>query len=97
MTKYHGRPVTPKWRRKPLAISREKDYFCNVVSEDVKIALINKASFSRKYKKELFVECNQPDCQYVDLNQPPCPLRLDFFAGEIERREEKLRARRMEF
>jgi len=97
LSKYHGRTVTSNWRRKPLAISRKKDYFCNVVSEDVKIALKNKASFSRKYKKELFVECDQPDCQYVDLNQPPCPLHLDFFAKEIERREEKRRARMMEF
>ena len=80
-----------------MAISKEKDYFCNVVSEDVKIALKNKSAFSRKFIKELFVQCDQPDCQYVDLNQPPCPLRLYFFAKEIERREEKLRARRMEF
>jgi uncharacterized protein YaiL (DUF2058 family) len=25
----------------------------------------------------------------VDLNQPPCPLRLDLFAEEIEKQEEK--------
>ena len=74
----------------------EKDYFCTVVSEDVEIALKNKPSFSRKSKKELFVQCNQLECQYVDLNQFPCPLRLDLFAEEIEKREEKRRARRME-
>jgi hypothetical protein len=80
-----------------LANRREKDYFCTVVSEDVKIALKNKPSLSGESKKELFVQCNQLECQYVDLNQSPCPLRLDLFAEEIEKREEKLRDRRMEF
>jgi hypothetical protein len=82
---------------KPLAKRREKYYFCTVVSEDVEIALKNKPSLGRKSKNELFVQCNQLECQYVDLNQSPCPLRLDLFAEEIEKREEKRRDRRMEF
>ena len=77
--------------------SWEKDYFCNVVSEDVGIALKNKPSLSLKLKNELFVQCNQLECQYVDLNQSPCPLRLDLFTEEIEKREEKRRDRRMGF
>ena len=98
MSKYHERPSVPvKGRRKPLAKCSEKDYFCTVVSEDVEIALKNKPSLSIKPKNELFVQCNQLECQYVDLNQSPCPLRLDFFAEEIEKREKKLRDRRMEF
>ena len=80
-----------------MANHRKKDYFCTVVSEDVTIALINKPSFIRNSKNELFVQCNQLECQYVDLNQSPCPLRLDLFAEEIEKRKEKLRDRRMEF
>ena len=76
-----------------MAKGRGKDYFCNVVSEDVEIALMNKRSMSRKFKKELFVQCNQSDCQYVDTNQYPCPLNLDLFADEIERREAKRRDR----
>jgi hypothetical protein len=75
----------------------DKNYYCTVVSEDVEIALKNKTSFSRKSKSELFVQCNQLECQYVGLNQSPCPLRLDLFAEEIERREEKRRDRRMGF
>ena len=75
----------------------EKDYFCTVVSEDVEIALKIKPSFSRKSKNKLFVQCNQLECQYSDLNQSPCSLRLDLFAEEIEKREEKQRDRRMEF
>ena len=65
---------------------RPKDYFCTVVSEDVEIALKNKAPFSRELKNELFVQCNQLECQYVDHNQFPCPLSLDLFAKEIEKR-----------
>jgi hypothetical protein len=83
--------------RKPLAKRRQQDYFCAVVSEDVKIALKNKPSFGRKPSNELFVQCNQLDCQYVDLNQYPCPLRLDLFGEEIEKRENNRRDRRMEF
>ncbi|MFC1815521.1 hypothetical protein ACFL0M_06145 [Thermodesulfobacteriota bacterium] len=72
---------------------RGRDYFCTVVSEDVEIALRNKPSLGRKFNNELFVLCNQPECQYVDHNQSPCPLRLDLFAEEIEKRKD----RRMEF
>ncbi|MBN2267208.1 MAG: hypothetical protein JW725_02600 [Candidatus Babeliaceae bacterium] len=72
-----------------------KNYFCTVVSENVEISLRNKASIGRKYKRELFVLCNQSECQYVKLNQSPCPLSLDLFAKEIEEREQKLRDSRM--
>jgi len=74
-----------------------KDYFCTVVSEVVVIALRNKPSSDIKQNTELFVKCNQSECQYVDLNQSPCPLRLDLFAEEIEKREEKRRDKRMGF
>lgn len=81
-----------------MAKHTEKDYFCTVVSEDVEIALKNKkSSFSPNSKNELFVQCNQLECQYVGLNVSPCPLRLNLFAGEIEKREEKSRDRTMEF
>ena len=77
--------------------NRGKDYFCTVISEVVVIALRNKPSFDIKPNTELFVKCNQSECQYVDLNQSPCPLRLDLFAEEIEKREEKRRDKRMGF
>jgi galactokinase len=78
-----------------LANRREKDYFCTVVSENVEIALKNKASRFGKSKNVLFVQCNQLECQYVDHHQSPCPLHLDLFSEEIEKREEKLRNSRM--
>ena len=80
-----------------MAYSSKKDYFCTVISEGVKISLKNKPYISRKPKNELFVQCNQSECQYVDLNQSPCPLSLDLFEEEIERREEKRRESRMGF
>jgi hypothetical protein len=96
MSKYHGRPAVPvKGRRKALAKRKGKDYFCTVVSEDVEIVLKVKSFLSGKSENELFVQCNQVECQYVDLNQSPCPLCLDLFAEEIEKREEKRRDRKM--
>ena len=80
-----------------MANRKEKHYFCTVVSEDVEIALRNKTFPGLKSKTELFVQCNQLECQYVDFNQSPCPLRLDLFAEEIEKREEKRRDRGLEF
>ncbi len=80
-----------------MANRREKNYFCTVVSEDVEIALKRKRSVSCESKNELFVQCNQLECQHVDVNQSPCPLRLDLFAEEIEKREKKTQDRRMDF
>jgi hypothetical protein len=71
---------------KTLRRRRPKDYFCTVVSEDVVIALKNKAPISREPRNELFVQCNQHECQYVDHNQLPCLLSLDLFAEEIKKR-----------
>lgn len=72
-----------------MAIGRRKDYFCTVVSEDVVITLKRKSSSVFETKGEFFVQCNQEECQYVDINQHPCPLTLDLFADVIENLEEK--------
>jgi hypothetical protein len=63
-----------------------KKFFCTLVSEDVEIALKYGFSLSREPKNKQFVQCNQHECQYVDLNQLPCPLSLDLFAEEIKKR-----------
>jgi hypothetical protein len=83
-------------RKKPLAKRRAKAFFCTVVSEQVEISLKRQFSLGPK-KGELFVQCNQFECQYVDHNTPPCPLSLALFAAEIEKREEKHRNGQMEF
>jgi hypothetical protein len=80
-----------------LAKRRQKEYFCTVMSENVEIALKKKLSLSRELKNELFVQCNQVDCQYVGLNQSPCPLRVDLFTEEVEKWGGERRVRRMEF
>jgi hypothetical protein len=84
-------------KKKTLANNRWRKYYCTVVSEEVEIALKSRPSHGLQSRSELFVQCNQSECQYVDLNQPPCPLRLELFAEEIEKREEKRRDRSMEF
>ena len=63
-----------------------KKFFCTLVSENVEIALKKRFSLSREPKNKQFVQCNQLDCQYVDLHQAPCPLSLDLFAEVIEKR-----------
>ena len=60
-----------------------QDYYCQVIHEDVKIYLKIKANIGLKYKKDYFVKCNQEDCQYVDKNMSPCPLRIEMFAMPI--------------
>ncbi len=72
--------------RKPLSGRYRKNYFCTLVSENVQIALKNSFYFTRESKPKLFVQCNQLECQYVDIHESPCPLRLDLFAEEIEKR-----------
>ena len=76
----------------------KKDYFCTLVSEDVEIALKSKFFFNGGNSKVVqLVQCNQLECQYVDLNQLPCPLTLDLFATELERRKGNRRDRSMEY
>ena len=62
-----------------------KSFRCDVISETVMIALRRRVVFGGK--GELYVRCSESDCQYVDANEPPCPLTLDLFAEEIRERE----------
>ena len=62
-----------------------KSFRCDVVSETVSIALRRRISLGGANGK-LFVQCSESDCQYVDRNEPPCPLTLELFAAEIQDR-----------
>ena len=62
-----------------------KSFRCEVVSETVTISLRRRTAFGGK--SQLFVKCSEVDCQYVDANEPPCPLTLDLFADEVQERE----------
>ena len=57
-----------------------RDYYCDVISENVKIFLKNKVTIGLKYQKDYFVKCNQEECQYVDQNTSPCPLVIEMFS-----------------
>ena len=78
-----------------MGAKRQQEYECAVVNEVVKIHLRTKVKAGWKKKKsELVVQCDQSECQYVDVNAPPCPLDLSIFDEEIREREEKARLRR---
>ena len=62
-----------------------KPFRCEVVSETVTIALRRRASLDGT--NQLFVRCSEFDCQYIDANEPPCPLTLDLFADEVRERQ----------
>jgi hypothetical protein len=67
-----------------IRVSRrgEREFWCTVVSESVLIRLRRADGFGRQ--RGYFVQCNQTECQYVDENQPPCPLHTSMFAEEIK-------------
>ena len=64
--------------------AQKKAFYCGTVSETVSIRLARRRRFGDP--GELFVQCSETDCQYVDANVPPCPLTLDLFAAEVELR-----------
>jgi hypothetical protein len=66
-----------------------KSFSCTVVSETVTISLTRRTRFSER--DDLFVQCSESDCQYVEANLPPCPLHLGLFAEEIESRAARRR------
>jgi len=61
-----------------------KSFRCDVVSETVSITLRRSNAMAGRGK--LFVRCSEKDCQYVDANEPPCPLTLALFTTEINDR-----------
>ena len=61
-----------------------KSFRCDVVSGTVSIALRRSNAMAGRGK--LFVRCSEKDCQYVDANEPPCPLTLALFTAEINER-----------
>jgi hypothetical protein len=70
--------------RNPVPRTPTKPFHCRVVSETVSISLRRRQSLGGHGK--LFVRCSETECQYIDTNEPPCPLTLDLFAAEIAER-----------
>lgn len=68
-----------------MARMPSKAFRCIVISETVTVALHRRVSVGGT-KGKLFVKCGERDCQYVDVNEPPCPLTLELFSAEIDER-----------
>jgi len=76
--------------------ARAREFWCPVVSEAVVIRLTRPSGLTRQPSR-YFVQCNQADCQYVDANEPPCPLHIEMFRGEIDAAEAARAARRASY
>jgi hypothetical protein len=50
---------------------------CSIAGKVVNITLRHGTGVHEPAK--LYVRCEERDCQYVDLNQAPCPLRVEMF------------------
>ena len=72
---------------------KRKTFECCVVNETVSIRLRNRRVGGFGGEELAFVQCDQADCQYVDKNEPPCPLSLQLFSDEIDERKERARMR----
>lgn len=63
--------------------ANQRDYYCDVVSEDVRVTLRTRQKGGFSGRRHKFVQCNQELCQYVEGNDPPCPLRPEMFDAEV--------------
>jgi hypothetical protein len=66
-----------------------RDFECPVVKETVRIRLTRRPSFDRP--PPYSTQCDQIECQYVEQNEPPCPLNVGMFAEAIREIEERRR------
>lgn len=66
-----------------------RDFRCPVVRETVRIRLTRPLSFDRQ--PSYSAQCDQVDCQYVEHNEPPCPLNLGMFSEAIREIEDRRR------
>ena len=71
-------------KRNTVPRTPTKSFQCNVVSETVSISLRRRQSLGGNGK--LYVRCSELECQYIDTNEPPCPLTLALFEAEIAER-----------
>lgn len=76
--------------------AKRASFECSAVRETVSIRLGKRRVGGFNGHELPFVQCDQSECQYVDENEPPCPLSLELFSGELEKRKEQARIRREE-
>jgi hypothetical protein len=58
-----------------------KTLHCEVVSQKI-TATLRRRVFGDT--GSLYVQCSEKECQYFDVNEPPCPLSTSLFAAELE-------------
>ncbi|HEV8144430.1 MAG TPA: hypothetical protein VGQ77_16340 [Methylomirabilota bacterium] len=64
--------------------NRTQSFDCSIAAKTVWISLRHGGGLQEP--ASVYVRCEERDCQYVDLNQAPCPLRIDMFADGSDRR-----------
>jgi hypothetical protein len=67
-----GVPEAP--RRKTNSARR---VFCRIARASVQVTL--RHGHGLQEPGRLYVRCEERECQYVDINEPPCPLHIDMF------------------
>jgi CheY-like chemotaxis protein len=56
---------------------------CAIAEKSVTVAV--RAGGGFREPDGVYVRCSERDCQYVDLNRPPCPLRPNMFVAASDR------------
>ena len=63
---------------------RPRSFDCEIAARPVRISL--RAGGGLHEPSGTYVRCEERDCQYVDVNQPPCPLGTAMFDDGSEQR-----------
>jgi hypothetical protein len=63
---------------------RPRPFDCPIAGKTVGTALRHGGGLQEPAK--VYVRCDERDCQYVDLNEPPCPLRIEMFSDGSDHR-----------
>ena len=58
--------------------TRSLPFQCSIAGKAVGISLRHGGGLQEP--EGVYVRCDERDCQYVDLNRPPCPLKIEMFA-----------------
>ena len=64
--------------------NRAQAFDCSIAGKTVGVTLRHGGGLQEP--EGVYVRCDERDCQYVDLNHAPCPLRIDMFADGSDRR-----------
>ena len=69
--------------------SKGRPFHCDTVNEQVHIKLASRRIGGFSGHRVPFIKCDQHECQWVDENEPPCPLVLGMFAEEMAEQARK--------